>query len=211
MEGKKPMPGTDIEPMPASKTPASKTPASKTPAEKKPTEKKPASQDDLVADIDRTRQELAATIDAISDRLNPANVAHRTVERVRERIAQVDHQPAVRGLQRRERVVRAGGPTFGGVKGPVLVEVDGELGDLVTQRLGDVRIVANADELQPQVFQVLLLEPDHGLVVVLDGSFVLGDELPLGPRGRAAMEGDRDAVKRAAAAQLSHGHDQAVL
>src|ERR1700677_1042662 len=85
MEGKKPMPGTDIEPMPASKTPASKTPA-----EKKPAEKKPASQDDLVADIDRTRQELAATIDAISDRLNPANVAHRTVERVRERIAQVD-------------------------------------------------------------------------------------------------------------------------
>jgi|HubBroStandDraft_1064217.scaffolds.fasta_scaffold477540_2 hypothetical protein len=61
------MPGTDIEPKP-----------------------KAVSQDELVADIDRTRQELAATIDAISDRLNPANVARRTVERLRERAMQVD-------------------------------------------------------------------------------------------------------------------------
>jgi hypothetical protein len=76
MEGKKPMPGTDIELKPASKKPADK--------------QKPISQDDLVADIDRTRQELAATIDAISDRLNPANAARRAVERVRERVAQVD-------------------------------------------------------------------------------------------------------------------------
>jgi len=85
MEGKKPMPGTDIEPKPASKKPADKKPA-----DKKQADKKPVSQDELVADIDRTRQELAATIDAISDRLNPANAARRTVERVRERVAQVD-------------------------------------------------------------------------------------------------------------------------
>jgi Protein of unknown function (DUF3618) len=69
-EGEQPMPGTDIEPKAASQ--------------------KAASQDDLVADIDRTRQELAATIDAISDRLNPAKAARRTAERLRERAAQVD-------------------------------------------------------------------------------------------------------------------------
>jgi hypothetical protein len=53
-------------------------------------EPRQASQEDLVADIERTRQELARTIDAISDRLNPANAARRGVDRVRERIAQVD-------------------------------------------------------------------------------------------------------------------------
>lgn len=53
-------------------------------------EPRPANQDELVADIERTRQELARTIDAISDRLNPANAARRTVDRVRDRIAGVD-------------------------------------------------------------------------------------------------------------------------
>ena len=58
-------------------------------------EPKPASQDALVADIDRTREELARTIDAISDRLNPANAARRTMDRVRERVAEVD--PVIAG------------------------------------------------------------------------------------------------------------------
>jgi hypothetical protein len=53
-------------------------------------EPRPANQDELVADIERTRQELARTIDAISDRLNPANAARRTVDRVRDRVAEVD-------------------------------------------------------------------------------------------------------------------------
>jgi hypothetical protein len=53
-------------------------------------EHKPTSQDALVADIERTRQELAQTIDAISDRLNPANAARRTMDRVRDRVAGID-------------------------------------------------------------------------------------------------------------------------
>jgi hypothetical protein len=53
------------------------------------------SQDALVADIERTRADLARTIDAISDRLSPANAARRTVDRVRERVAEVD--PVVAG------------------------------------------------------------------------------------------------------------------
>jgi hypothetical protein len=53
-------------------------------------EPKPANQDALVADIERTREELARTIDAISDRLNPGNAARRSLDRARQRIGQVD-------------------------------------------------------------------------------------------------------------------------
>lgn len=56
---------------------------------------KPANQDELVADIERTRHELARTIDAISDRLNPANAARRTADRVRDRVAGID--PVIAG------------------------------------------------------------------------------------------------------------------
>lgn len=48
------------------------------------------SQDALVADIERTREELARTIDAISDRVNPANAARRTMDQVKGRIAAID-------------------------------------------------------------------------------------------------------------------------
>ncbi|MBV9444403.1 MAG: DUF3618 domain-containing protein [Streptosporangiaceae bacterium] len=53
-------------------------------------EPRAANQDTLVADIERTREELARTIDAISDRLNPANAARRAADRVRQLAAQVD-------------------------------------------------------------------------------------------------------------------------
>ena len=46
---------------------------------------KPVDQDALVADIDRTRAELARTIDAISDRVSPAKNAQRAMEQVRQR------------------------------------------------------------------------------------------------------------------------------
>jgi hypothetical protein len=45
---------------------------------------------ELVSEIERTRANLAQTIDAITDRVSPANVAKRTTDRVRERISQVD-------------------------------------------------------------------------------------------------------------------------
>ena len=54
------------------------------------TESKSVDQDTLVADIDRTRAELARTIDAISDRVSPKRNARRALEQVRQRAAQID-------------------------------------------------------------------------------------------------------------------------
>jgi anti-sigma factor RsiW len=54
------------------------------------TEAKPGDQDALVADIDRTRAELARTIDAISDRLSPRNNVRRATDQIRERVSQID-------------------------------------------------------------------------------------------------------------------------
>jgi hypothetical protein len=51
---------------------------------------KPVDQDALVADIDRTRAELARTIDAIADRVSPTKNVSRVMEEVRARAAQVD-------------------------------------------------------------------------------------------------------------------------
>jgi hypothetical protein len=51
---------------------------------------KPADQDTLVADIDRTRTELARTIDAISDRVSPKKNVSRVMDEVKRRISQVD-------------------------------------------------------------------------------------------------------------------------
>ncbi|MGH3150164.1 MAG: DUF3618 domain-containing protein, partial [Streptosporangiaceae bacterium] len=44
------------------------------------TESKPVNQDALVADIDRTRAELARTIDAISYRVSPKKNAERVMD-----------------------------------------------------------------------------------------------------------------------------------
>jgi hypothetical protein len=44
----------------------------------------------LVGEIERTRADLARTIDEIADRVNPSNVARRATDRVRERISQID-------------------------------------------------------------------------------------------------------------------------
>jgi hypothetical protein len=44
----------------------------------------------LVTEIERTRTELAQTIDEITDRVSPAKVAQRTSEQLRVRISQVD-------------------------------------------------------------------------------------------------------------------------
>jgi LPXTG-motif cell wall-anchored protein len=53
-------------------------------------EPKPVDQDALVADIDRTRADLARTIDAISDRVSPKKNVNRVMEQVRERASQID-------------------------------------------------------------------------------------------------------------------------
>ena len=58
-------------------------------------ESKPVDQDALVADIDRTRAELARTIDAIADRVSPKKNVNRAVEQIRRRASQID--PLVAG------------------------------------------------------------------------------------------------------------------
>jgi len=54
------------------------------------TEAKPVDQAALVADIDRTRAELARTIDAISDRMSPKKNVSRAMDQVRRRASQID-------------------------------------------------------------------------------------------------------------------------
>ncbi len=54
------------------------------------TDAKALDQDALVAGIDRTRAELARTIDAISERVNPKKNVDRAMEQVRQRATQVD-------------------------------------------------------------------------------------------------------------------------
>jgi small-conductance mechanosensitive channel len=54
------------------------------------TESKPADQAELVADIDRTRTELARTIDAITDRVSPKKNVNRAMEQLRQRASQID-------------------------------------------------------------------------------------------------------------------------
>ncbi len=53
-------------------------------------ESKPVNQETLVADIDRTRAELARTIDAISDRVSPKKNVERARLQLRERAGQID-------------------------------------------------------------------------------------------------------------------------
>jgi hypothetical protein len=45
---------------------------------------------ELVREIESTRANLARTIDEITDRVSPANVARRTTDRAKERLSQVD-------------------------------------------------------------------------------------------------------------------------
>jgi len=45
---------------------------------------------ELVDEIERTRANLARTIDEITDRVSPGNVVRRTTDTVKERLSQVD-------------------------------------------------------------------------------------------------------------------------
>ena len=55
----------------------------------------PVDQRTLMADIDRTRAELARTIDAISDRVSPRRNVERAADEFRERAGQIE--PIVAG------------------------------------------------------------------------------------------------------------------
>ncbi|MDQ2810349.1 MAG: DUF3618 domain-containing protein [Actinomycetota bacterium] len=53
-------------------------------------EPKPVDQDALVADIARTRTDLARTVDAIADRVSPKKNVNRVMDQVRQRVSQID-------------------------------------------------------------------------------------------------------------------------
>jgi hypothetical protein len=46
--------------------------------------------DTLVVQIERTRANLAQTIDEIADRVSPSNVARRTAEQAKNQLSQID-------------------------------------------------------------------------------------------------------------------------
>lgn len=54
------------------------------------TESKPVNEDALLAGIDRTRMELARTIDAISERVSPKRNAQRVADQLRGRAGKID-------------------------------------------------------------------------------------------------------------------------
>jgi Protein of unknown function (DUF3618) len=60
------------------------------------TESTPVDPDALVADIDRTRADLARTIDAITDRVSPKKNVERAADQIRTRVTQID--PIVAGV-----------------------------------------------------------------------------------------------------------------
>jgi hypothetical protein len=53
--------------------------------------------DTLVTEIERTRDNLARTIDAIAERVSPANNARRAMARVREQASKIDPRYAAAG------------------------------------------------------------------------------------------------------------------
>ena len=57
----------------------------------------------IEADIEATRLRLASTVDAIAERVSPANVAHRAADRLKAQV--VDEQ----GGLRKDRVAIIGG------------------------------------------------------------------------------------------------------
>jgi len=64
----------------------------------------PVDQDALVADIDRTRTELARTIDAIADRVSPKKNVDRAMAEVRQRADQTMKQVRERADQTMKQV-----------------------------------------------------------------------------------------------------------
>ena len=56
------------------------------------TDAKPVNQEALVADIDRTRAELARTIDAISGRVSPKRNVNRAMGEARQRVNEVSQR-----------------------------------------------------------------------------------------------------------------------
>ncbi len=63
--------------------------------------------DQIVRDIEGTREQLAQTIDSLVDRTNPKNVARRTLDNVKAAFVNPDGSP------RLDQIAKAGGAVVG--------------------------------------------------------------------------------------------------
>jgi uncharacterized protein DUF3618 len=91
------------------------------------TDARPVGQDELVADIDRTRAELARTIDATSDRVSPRKNMDRALEQFRQRASQraieVSQRVGQRANEVSQRASRVDPVAVGAAAAVVLVGV----------------------------------------------------------------------------------------
>ena len=83
----------------------------------------PVDQDALVADIDRTRAQLARTIDAISDRVSPRKNVERAMQEVRQSVGRIDQRVSQRVGQIDRRVGRIDPLIVGAATAAVVVGV----------------------------------------------------------------------------------------
>ena len=60
---------------------------------------KAIAQETTISDIEQAREDLARTIDAITDKVSPANVARRTADKLRQRVQAVDPKLAGRPVR----------------------------------------------------------------------------------------------------------------
>lgn len=69
--------------------------------------------DEIVAEIERTREHLAATVDTLADRVNPKNAARRGVGNLKAKFVDPDGSPRLQTIL----------PVAGGVVGLVVLVV----------------------------------------------------------------------------------------
>ena len=58
---------------------------------------KAIAQETTISEIEQAREDLARTIDAITDKVSPANVGRRTADKLRQRVQAVDPKLAAAG------------------------------------------------------------------------------------------------------------------
>src|SRR5262245_4094327 len=87
------------------------------------TDARPVGQDELVADIDRTRAQLARTIDAISDRVSPKKNVDRAMGQVRQRVIEVSQRAGQRAGEVSQRAGKVDPLVVGAAAAAVLVGV----------------------------------------------------------------------------------------
>ena len=95
--------------------PALDKPAGKAPAKPRTSaaKKKPSDPDELAAEIEKTREDLAETLDAIAEKVSPKRVAKRTTKKVTTAVKDTAHE-AAESVKDGANVIKekvSGGPT----------------------------------------------------------------------------------------------------